>query len=105
MARAALVGHAMGALVALELAARHSGRVRALALLGVADRMLVSPALFGAAATLDGPGDDPGGPGVLETDLAACDGYRGAAAAGMRVRCPALLLLGQANGRAPVRFG
>ncbi|HYH18804.1 MAG TPA: alpha/beta hydrolase [Azospirillum sp.] len=52
--RAALVGHSMGALVALEAAARHSDRVEALALLGIAERMPVHPDLLAAAI-----GDDP----------------------------------------------
>ncbi len=47
---AALVGHSMGALVALEAAARHPARVRALALCGVAPRMPVHPDLLAAAA-------------------------------------------------------
>jgi pimeloyl-ACP methyl ester carboxylesterase len=49
VAKAALVGHSMGALVALATAARLPGRVRALALLGVAARMPVHPDLLGAA--------------------------------------------------------
>jgi pimeloyl-ACP methyl ester carboxylesterase len=51
--RAALVGHSMGALVALAAAARHPGRVRALALLGVAPKMPVHPDLLAAAAAND----------------------------------------------------
>src|SRR5208282_6918113 len=42
-ARAALAGHSMGALIALEAAARAPERVSALALLGVAARMPVHP--------------------------------------------------------------
>ncbi len=49
VAQAALVGHSMGALVALETAARHPSRVWALALLGVADRMPVHPGLLKSA--------------------------------------------------------
>lgn len=48
-AKAALVGHSMGALVALECAARAPARVWALALLGVAARMPVHPDLQQAA--------------------------------------------------------
>lgn len=47
--RAALVGHSMGALIALETAARTPERVRALALLGVAAPMPVHPELLAAA--------------------------------------------------------
>jgi pimeloyl-ACP methyl ester carboxylesterase len=45
-----LVGHSMGALVSLELAARHRKRVARLALLGAAPKMPVHPALLEAAA-------------------------------------------------------
>lgn len=48
--KAALVGHSMGALVALEAAARAPTRVWALALLGVAGRMPVHPDLLKSAA-------------------------------------------------------
>jgi pimeloyl-ACP methyl ester carboxylesterase len=47
---AALVGHSMGALVAVEFAASAPGRARGLALLGVAERMPVHPDLQAAAA-------------------------------------------------------
>jgi pimeloyl-ACP methyl ester carboxylesterase len=49
VAAAALVGHSMGALVALATAAAAAGRVRSLALLGVAERMPVHPDLQAAA--------------------------------------------------------
>lgn len=51
--QAALVGHSMGALIALDTAARHPERVRALALCGVAPRMPVHPDLLAAAAAGD----------------------------------------------------
>jgi pimeloyl-ACP methyl ester carboxylesterase len=44
-----LVGHSMGALVALDLAARHRRKIARLALLGAAPRMPVHPALLEAA--------------------------------------------------------
>jgi len=47
--QAALVGHSMGSLVALETAARHPTRGRALALLGTAVPMPVGPPLLAAA--------------------------------------------------------
>ena len=47
---AALVGHSMGALVALDTAARAPDRVKRLALLGAAGRMPVHPDLLKAAA-------------------------------------------------------
>lgn len=54
VAQAAVVGHSMGALAALEAAARHAGRWRALALVGAAARMPVHPDLLHAAEA-----DDP----------------------------------------------
>lgn len=51
--KAALVGHSMGALVALDTAARHCDRLRALALLGAAPRMPVHPDLLAAAEAND----------------------------------------------------
>jgi pimeloyl-ACP methyl ester carboxylesterase len=49
IAEAALVGHSMGSLIALETAATAPERVRRLALLGVAARMPVHPDLLKAA--------------------------------------------------------
>ncbi|MEP6722171.1 MAG: alpha/beta hydrolase [Variovorax sp.] len=53
IAKAALVGHSFGSLIALEAAARAPGRVTHLALVGTAYPMVVSPAL------LDGALHDP----------------------------------------------
>ena len=47
--RAILIGHSMGALVALETAARRPDRVAALGLVGVASKMPVHPDLLAAA--------------------------------------------------------
>lgn len=47
--QAALVGHSMGALVALDCAARHPDRVRALGLCGVASEMPVHPEMLESA--------------------------------------------------------
>ncbi len=47
--QAAIAGHSLGALAALECAARHPARVRALALLGCAAAMPVHPDLLAAA--------------------------------------------------------
>lgn len=46
---AALVGHSMGALVALDCAARHPDKVRALGLCGVASEMPVHPEMIESA--------------------------------------------------------
>ncbi len=48
-----LVGHSMGALAAMECAARHPDRVSKLSLLGVAPKMSVHPALLEAAKNDD----------------------------------------------------
>jgi pimeloyl-ACP methyl ester carboxylesterase len=50
---ARLVGHSMGSLVALEVAARHPGRAIGLALIGTAAPMRVSDDLLNAAKTND----------------------------------------------------
>jgi pimeloyl-ACP methyl ester carboxylesterase len=44
-------------------------------------------------------------PGVLATDFAACDAYRGAAAAAARIRCPTLFLLGARDRMTPPAQG
>lgn len=53
MEQAALVGHSMGALVALEAAAQHRARVRKLALLGAAAAIPVNDLLLDSAAADD----------------------------------------------------
>src|SRR5665811_760774 len=52
-AKARLVGHSMGSLIALETAARHPARVSALGLIGTAATMTVGPDLLKAAETND----------------------------------------------------
>lgn len=49
--RAAVVGHSMGSLVALDLAARHADRVRSMAMVGVSVPLRVSEPLMEAAET------------------------------------------------------
>ena len=124
--RAAIVGHSMGSLVALECAARHPERVTHIALVGTAYPMQVSESFLGAAKnnrhsaydmqTIWGhapqvplaANPNPGmwmygdtlarlarlAPGVLHTDLKACNDYTGGMDAAARVKCPALLILG-----------
>lgn len=53
LARAALVGHSLGALAVLDCAARHPARVEKIALLGPAVPMEVSDALIAAAQAND----------------------------------------------------
>jgi pimeloyl-ACP methyl ester carboxylesterase len=50
---AALVGHSMGSLIALECAARHAARIERIALLGTAFPMTVAPVFLDAAARND----------------------------------------------------
>ena len=130
-----IVGHSMGALAALECAARHPERVRRLALLGPSAPMPVSDELLDAARRNDhvayelinswsfAAGSQLGGnrqpglwmlgnamrliertrPGVLYTDLVACDSYANGNAAAARVRCPTLVVIGARDIMAPPR--
>src|SRR5581483_4745385 len=50
---AKLIGHSMGSLIALELAARHPDKVSALVLVGTSSAMTVGPDLLKAAETND----------------------------------------------------
>jgi pimeloyl-ACP methyl ester carboxylesterase len=133
--RAALVGHSMGSLIALEAAARHPQRAEKLALLGSAFPMRVSETLLNAAhandhAALDmitlwghSPQAQLGGnpvpglwmtgnylrlierakPGVLFTDLKACNDYRDGLESAPRVTCPTLVLSGKRDVMTPAR--
>ena len=53
VAKAKLVGHSMGSLIALETAARHPAKVSALGLIGTAATMTVGPDLLKAAEAND----------------------------------------------------
>jgi len=131
--RAILIGHSMGALAAIAAAARHPAAISALALLGVAARMPVHPALLAAAAAEPaqaaamiagwGHGERaqrggnavPGiwmtglarrliertAPGVLATDLIACNRYIDAVDDAARTRCPVQLILGAQDRMTP----
>ena len=126
---AALVGHSMGALVALDAAARYPEKVRALGLCGVATEMPVHPEMLESAKadtlkvqelmTFWGLGNalHKGGmvtpglwlraeslavlsgnkPGVIHTDLAACNVYKDALARAPAVKCPTVLVLGDGD--------
>jgi pimeloyl-ACP methyl ester carboxylesterase len=132
--QAALAGHSMGSLVALEAAARAPERATQLVMLGSCVPMPVPQALLDlsladtAAAinrvvgfsisTLAAKPSYPG-PGVwlhggsralmhqvlaaqgdarlFHTDFSACNNYTGGLEAAGRVRCPAALVLGQAD--------
>lgn len=130
-----LAGHSYGALVALELAACHSGRVSSLALLGVADAMPVNAGLLATAANdpdtaaglvagwchgVSRKSDPDGaaewtqrilsvmdGPnrGVLAADLQACDAYGDAPSRAVAVACPVTVILGTRDKMTPVAGG
>jgi pimeloyl-ACP methyl ester carboxylesterase len=53
VAKAQLIGHSMGSLIALETAARHPAKVSALSLIGTAATMTVGPDLLKAAEAND----------------------------------------------------
>jgi pimeloyl-ACP methyl ester carboxylesterase len=127
--QAALVGHSMGALVALDCAGRHPDKVRALGLCGLATEMPVHPEMLESAKantlkvqelmTFWGIGNalhkggmvSPGlwlrqeslavlsasKPGVIHTDLAACNAYKDAPARAGNVKCPTVLVLGDGD--------
>ncbi|MGE0424846.1 MAG: alpha/beta fold hydrolase [Reyranellaceae bacterium] len=133
--QAALVGHSMGAMAALQTAARHPGRVRSLALCGVAATMPVHPEMlesaragtvkvrelmtfWGIGRTLQMGGMASPGlrligeslavlgrarPGVIHTDLAACNAHKTLVEAAKSVTCPTLLVLGDGDLMTPVR--
>jgi pimeloyl-ACP methyl ester carboxylesterase len=131
--RATIAGHSMGALAALDFAARFPERTRKLVLFGAAARMPVHPDLLAAATTdlpkaaamiagwgharvtdQDSPGPDlsegtrrlleRSRPGVLAAGLAACDGYDGTAAA-QAVQAPATLVIGGNDRMCPAKAG
>ncbi len=116
-----LVGHSMGALVALETAAARPDLVRSVTLLGVADRMPVNPDLLDGVAAEDATmlakmgswmhARQPLGrsewtledtvtilrrtrPDIAFGDLTACNEYPGAADTAAIVPVPMMLILG-----------
>lgn len=127
--QAALVGHSMGALVALDCAARHGDKVRALGLCGIASEMPVHPEMLESARantpkvrelmTFWGIGNalhkggmvSPGlwlrreslavlagnAPGVIHSDLAACNAYKDALSRAAAVKCPTVFVLGDGD--------
>ncbi|MGJ3258490.1 MAG: alpha/beta fold hydrolase [Rhodospirillales bacterium] len=132
---AAVAGHSMGALVTLELAARHPEKVRSVGLLGAAAEMPVHPDLIAAAeaggrlapelitdwgfGTIAHTGGHlhPGlwamgaaerllmdaRPGVLASDLKACDAYKDALAAAAKVEASAALISGDEDKMTPLK--
>jgi pimeloyl-ACP methyl ester carboxylesterase len=136
-AKAKLVGHSMGSLIALETAARHPQKVSGLSLIGTAATMTVGPDLLKSAEANDRAAIDmvsiwglgfqaelggslaPGlwmhsgaqrvleqcRPGVLYSDLAACNAYQGALAAAAKVSVPVTLILGERDMMTPAKAG
>src|ERR1700742_2451068 len=136
-AKAQLIGHSMGSLIALETAARHPTKVSALSLIGTAATMTVGPDLLKAAEANDIAAIDmvsiwglgfkaelggslaPGlwmhggaqsvlkhcAPGVLFSDLSACNSYQNAVAAAARITVPTTLILGERDMMTPTKAG
>jgi pimeloyl-ACP methyl ester carboxylesterase len=136
-AKARLVGHSMGSLIALETAARHPAKVSALGLIGTAATMTVGPDLLKAAEANDRSAIDmvsiwglgfraelggslaPGlwmhsgaqrvleqcRPGVLFSDLSACNAYQNALNAAAQVTVPTTLILGERDMMTPAKSG
>jgi pimeloyl-ACP methyl ester carboxylesterase len=133
--RVAIAGHSLGSLVALDCAARHPGRVRAIAMVAGTAPMPVSDAILEASANNDhaafdmltqwgyskrhqyGGNSNPGmwmigstlrlfersRPGVLYTDMNACNNYHAGLERAAAVQCPVLLVLGREDRLTPVR--
>jgi pimeloyl-ACP methyl ester carboxylesterase len=123
---AALVGHSMGSLIALDAAARYPARISQIALIGASVPMLVSDTLMDAAKNRPqdafdmlniwghapqlkwGRNPSPGTssimsykrlleqsrPGVLATDLAACQAFQISDAALAAIGAPTLIIAG-----------
>jgi pimeloyl-ACP methyl ester carboxylesterase len=134
---AAIMGHSMGSLVALETAARHSEKITAIGLIGAAAAIPVACDLLAAAEADDHAAIDmlriwgygfraglggslaPGlwmlggaerlleraRPGVLFTDLRACDDYRDGLTSAAKVTVPATLVLGERDLMTPAKAG
>jgi pimeloyl-ACP methyl ester carboxylesterase len=134
---AAIMGHSMGSLVALETAARHSEKITAIGLIGAAAAIPVARDLLAAAEADDHAAIDmiriwgygfragiggslaPGlwmlggaerlleraRPGVLFTDLRACDDYRDGLTSAAKVTVPATLVLGERDLMTPAKAG
>jgi pimeloyl-ACP methyl ester carboxylesterase len=137
VAKAHLVGHSMGSLIALETAARHPAKVSALGLIGTAAAMTVGPDLLKAAETNGVDAVDmvsiwglgyraelggslaPGlwmhggaqrvlqrcAPGVLFSDLSACNAYAEALAAAAKIAVPTTVILGERDMMTPAKAG
>jgi len=133
LGKAAIVGHSLGSLIALDCAARHGELVRAIGLVGTCIPMPVNDALLKAAredpataiqmmtkwsfarAEAGSPqaarisdmqaasarlmAQSP--PGVIFSDLKACDAYASGLQRAREVSCPAVLILGEHDRMTP----
>lgn len=127
---ATIVGHSLGALIALDFAARHAQRADAVALLGIVPRMAVNAELMGLAKA-----DDPlaaklvaswscrksaesdlvrqqseqrllaAASGVLWQDLSNCDNYLESASMAAVIRCPVTVISGNEDRMTPASGG
>ncbi len=134
---ARVVGHSMGSLAALDMAARYPERVDALVLTGTGFPMPVAEPLLEAARADDpragemiinwgmsprshlGGNQAPGlwlhgqgirlleraGPGVIFTDLAACNAYDAGLERAAQVTCPVQYVLGSQDMMTPPKAG
>ena len=135
LSTAAVVGHSLGSLVVIAIAARHPQRIRTIVLVGTSVPMPVSGFLLDSAkkdkheaiemlnfwgyskqAQLGGnatPGNwmlgggmrlmEQAKPGVIHVDLKACNEYIEGMKHANKVKCPALLILGERDMLTPVR--
>jgi pimeloyl-ACP methyl ester carboxylesterase len=135
--QATLIGHSMGSLIILDMAARYPKRVKKLVLMGVAETMTVHPDLLEAAKqnlplapeliiywglgekARVGGHPEPGlwihganetllklsAPGILASDLNACNIYNDAAAMAKKIECPTQFVLGRNDQMTPLKKG
>lgn len=126
--RFVLAGHSMGSLVALEAAARAPDRVSGLMLLATAAAIPVHPDLItaarddlaGACGMFEAWAVAPGHveaaakgaaivaqstPGVLASDLLACNVYQAAPKRAAEVACDVLMVLGEVDKMTPADSG
>ena len=133
--QAAIVGHSLGSLVALDCAARHPSRVRVIVMVAGTAPMPVSDAILEASANNDhaafdmltqwgyskrhqyGGNSNPGiwmvgntlrlfersRPGVLHTDMSACNSYQAGLERAAKVSCGVQMVLGADDRLTPVR--
>jgi pimeloyl-ACP methyl ester carboxylesterase len=114
-AKARLVGHSMGSLIALETAARHPTKVSALSLIGTAATMTVGPDLLRAAEANDhgavdmvsiwGLGYQAELGGSLAPGLWMHGGAQRALAAAAKITVPTTLILGERDMMTPAKAG